>query len=106
MTAVITFDKHIKKPTRATRLSVGLDFYAPETVKILPRNCIKIDLKFQIKPPANHFTLLKERSSLSVKNITCGGGSLTQTTWAMFILCFIIYRGKHTLFRRVKKLVK
>ena len=74
MTAVITSDASIKKPTRATKLSVGLDFYSPGLIKILPRNCVKIDLRFQIKAPESHFTMLRERSSLSLKNIICTGG--------------------------------
>ncbi len=74
MTAVIKFSKPIKKPTRATKQSVGLDFYAPESIRILPRNSATINLGFSIQAPLQHYTLLKERSSLALKNLICLGG--------------------------------
>ena len=74
MTAIIKFTKEIKKPTRATRLSVGLDFYTPEYVKILPGKSVSIHLGFDLKPPPNHFTILKERSSLALRGLIGLGG--------------------------------
>lgn len=58
----------VKLPTRATRNSAAIDFYAPYDVKLAPGEQILVQSGLKVKiSPTNHCLYLRPRSGLVVK---------------------------------------
>ena len=60
-------DVDIKKPTRGTKLSVGIDFYSPEYLTIPKRSDILIDLKVKVNLPRNKCLIGFNKSGIATK---------------------------------------
>lgn len=61
---VVSLDKSVHTPTRATPESAGLDIYCPEDFIIGKGKTIKINTKMRIKVPNGHVGRVLGRSSL------------------------------------------
>ena len=64
-------------PTRATKYSVGLDFYSPSDYLICPLCQIQIPTQIKIRVPLGHYGRLASKSGLAMKHqIHIGAGVL------------------------------
>ena len=62
-------------PTRATKYSVGLDFYSPSDYLIHPLSQIHIPTQIKIRVPLGHYGRLASKSGLAMKHhIHVGAG--------------------------------
>ena len=56
-------------PKRATKYSVGLDFYSPLIYLICPLSQIQIPTQIKIKVPLGHYGRLASKSGLAMKHL-------------------------------------
>ena len=62
-------------PTRATKHSVGLDFYSPSDCLIHPLSQVQIPTQIKIRVPLGHYGRLASKSGLAMKHqIHVGAG--------------------------------
>ena len=62
-------------PTRATKYSVGLDFYSPSDYLICPLSQIQLSTQIKIRVPLGHYGRLGSKSGLAMKHqIHVGAG--------------------------------
>ena len=55
-------------PTRATKYSVGLDFYSPSDYLIYPLSQVQIPTQIKITVPLRHYGRLASKSGLAMKH--------------------------------------
>ena len=55
-------------PTRATKSSVGQDFYSPSDYLIHPLSQIQIPTQIKIRVPLGHYGRLASKSGLAMKH--------------------------------------
>lgn len=90
----IKLDKEAIEPTRGTEESAGYDFYANETVRVLPNEVkiIKTGISFE-DMPKNGFIQLALRSSISIKRpfIMANGVGIIDADYAGNEIGIILY---------------
>ena len=69
----VKFNSQAKQPTRVTEESAGYDLYSYQRVEIPPGEIRNINsgIGFGFEPPKNVFGLIKDRSSMAIKQHLC-----------------------------------
>ena len=88
-------------PTRATKYSVGLDFYSPSDYLIHPLSQIQIPTQNKIRVPLGHYGRLACKSGLATKHQIHVGAGVIDPDYTGEVKILLFNAGRH--YYQIKK---
>ena len=82
-------------PTRATKYSVGLDFYSPSNYLICPLSQIQIPTQIKIRVPLGHYGRLASKSGLAMKHQIHVGAGVIDPDYTGEVKILLFNAGRH-----------
>ena len=82
-------------PTRATKHSVGLDFYSPSDCLIHPLSQVQIPTQIQIRAPLGHYGRLASKSGLAMKHQIHVGAGVIDPDYIGEVKVLLFNAGRH-----------
>ena len=82
-------------PTRATKYSVGLDFYSPSDCLICLLSQIQIPTQIKIRVPLGHYGRLAFKSSLAMKHYIHVGAGVIDSDYTGEVKILLFNVGRH-----------
>ena len=82
-------------PTRATKYSVGLDFYSPSDYLICPLSQIQILTQIKIRVPLGHYGRLASKSGLAMKHQIHVGAGVIDPDYTGEVKILLFNAGRH-----------
>ena len=82
-------------PTRATKYSVGLDFYSPSNCLICPLSQIQIPTQIKIRVPLGHYGRLASKSGLAMKHQIHVGAGVIDPDYTGEVKILLFNAGRH-----------
>ena len=82
-------------PTRATKHSVGLDFYSPSDCLIHPLSQVQIPTQIKIRVPLGHYGRLASKSGLAMKNQMHVGAGVIDPDYTGEVKVLLFNAGRH-----------
>ena len=82
-------------PTRATKYSIGLDFYSPSDHLIHPKSQKQIPTQIKLGIPPGHYGRIAPKSGLAIKHQIHVGAGVIDPDYTGEIKILLINHGKH-----------
>ena len=82
-------------PTRATKYSVGLDFYSPSDYLICPLSQIQIPTHIKIRVSLGHYGRLASKSGLAMKHHVHVGTGVINPDYTGEVKILLFNAGRH-----------
>ena len=82
-------------PTRATKHSVGLDFYSPSDCLICPLSPVQIPTQIKIRVPLGHYGRLASKSGLAMKYQIHVGAGVIDPDYTGEVKILLYNAGRH-----------
>ena len=82
-------------PTKATKYSIGLDFYSPDSYLVCPKGQVLIPIPIRLGIPLGYYGRITSKSSLAVQHKIHVGAGVIDPDYTAEIKVLLINNGKH-----------
>ena len=81
-------------PTKATKYSIGLDLYSPDSYLIHPKTQVLIPIQIRLGIPLGYYGRITSKSGLAVQHKICVGAGVIDPDYTGEIKVLLINDGK------------
>ena len=82
-------------PTKATKYSIGLDLYSPDSYLICPKRQVLISIQIKLGIPPGYYGRITSKSGLAVEHKIRVGAGVIDPNFTGEIMVLLINDGKH-----------
>ena len=82
-------------PTKATKYSIGLDLYSPDSYLVCPKGQVLISIQIRLGIPPGYYGRITSKSGLAVQHKIHVGAGVIDPDYAGEIKGLLINNGKH-----------
>ena len=82
-------------PTKATKYSIRLDFYSPDSYLVCPKGQVLIPIQIRLGIPPGYYGRITSKSSLAVQHKIHVGAGVIDPDYTGEIKVLLINNGKH-----------
>ena len=82
-------------PTKATKYSIGLDLYSPDSYLIHRKRQVLIPIQIRLGIPPGYYGRITSKSGLAVEHKICVGAGVIDPDYAGEIKVLLINDGRH-----------
>ena len=82
-------------PTKATKYSIALDLYSPDSYLVCPKGQVLIPIQIRLEIPLGYYGRVTSKSGLAVQHKICVGAGVVDPDYTGEIKVLLINDGKH-----------